>query len=56
MQLKDKHVDDFISLYEKHFGMVLDRETAEGKGMELCNFIRIVSNQTGSTSDHYHQK
>ena len=43
MQLSDQHIDEFIKLYEKHYGVVLDRAEAEEKGMELCNFIRIVS-------------
>ena len=43
MQLPDQQLDTFIALYEKHFGVVLDRETALKKGIELCNFVRIVS-------------
>ena len=43
MQLSDQHINTFIALYEKHFGVVLDREMALKKGIELCNFVRMVS-------------
>ncbi|MFT5849313.1 MAG: hypothetical protein ACI9H6_000118 [Patiriisocius sp.] len=43
MKLQDRHIDEFITLYAKHYGVVLERDTALEKGMELCRFIRIVS-------------
>jgi hypothetical protein len=43
MQLQDQHINDFIELYKKHFGVVLSRAQAEEKGMQLCNFVRLVS-------------
>ena len=41
--LSDQHIDEFISLYEKHYGVVLEREVAIEKGMQLCRFIEIVA-------------
>lgn len=51
MQILDQHLDEFIQLYEKHYGVVLDREEAEKKGMELCNLVRIVSFSPESVSE-----
>ncbi len=43
MTLSDQHIDEFISLYKKHYGVVLEREVAVEKGMQLCRFIEIVA-------------
>ena len=43
MTLSDQHIDEFISLYEKHYGVVLERDVAIEKGMQLCRFIEIVA-------------
>ena len=43
MTLSDQHIDEFISLYEKHHGVVLERDIAIEKGMQLCRFIEIVA-------------
>jgi hypothetical protein len=43
MQLSEEHIDKFIALYEKHFGIVLDRKTALEKGLKLCRFVEIVA-------------
>ncbi len=42
MQLPEKQIDEFIALYEKHYGVVLDRKAALEKGLKLCRFIEIV--------------
>lgn len=42
MQLSDEHIRDFITLYEKHFGVILAPEEALKKGLELCVFVEIV--------------
>ena len=38
MQLKDQHIDEFIVLYEKHYGVVIDRDSALEKGIYLVKF------------------
>ena len=42
MQLTDRHIDEFIALYEKHYGVVLDRLVAMDKGIQLCRFVELV--------------
>lgn len=42
MKLADHHIDEFIVLYKKHYGVVLDRATATEKGLELCQFIKSI--------------
>lgn len=43
MQLSDQHIDEFIALYKKHYGVVLDRADALEKGLKLCRLVEIVS-------------
>ncbi len=42
MKISDKHINDFITLYEKHFGVILTPEEALKKGLEFCAFVKIV--------------
>ncbi len=42
MQLQDRHIDEFISLYEKHFGVVLERPIALEKGLKLCRLVELA--------------
>lgn len=42
MQLSDQHIDEFIALYEKHYGVVLERDIALEKGIKLCRFVELV--------------
>ena len=42
MQLTDRHIDEFIALYEQHHGVVLDRIDAMEKGIQLCRFVELV--------------
>lgn len=55
MQLSDQHIDTFIALYEKQFGVVLDRETAIKKGIDLCNFVRMVSSPSLQEVEEQHE-
>lgn len=43
MTLSDQHIDEFIALYEKHYGVVLERDVAMAKGIQLCRFVEIVA-------------
>lgn len=43
MRLTDKHIDEFIELYRKHYGVVLNREEAEKKAVQLCRFVKLTS-------------
>ena len=42
MQLQDRHIDEFIALYKKHYGVVLERSVALEKGLKLCRFVELV--------------
>lgn len=42
MQLSDRHIDEFIVLYQKHYGVVLERAEALEKGLRLCRFVELV--------------
>lgn len=43
MQLADRHIDEFIALYQKHYGVVLERAVALEKGLQLCRFVELVA-------------
>jgi hypothetical protein len=40
MQLSDDLIDEFLVLYKKHYGVVLDRDTAALKGLQLWKMIK----------------
>ncbi len=40
--LPDRHLDVFIKLYQKHYGVVLERAVALEKGLQLCRFVEMV--------------
>lgn len=40
--LPDRHLDVFIELYQKRFGIALDRAVALEKGLQLCRFVEKV--------------
>ena len=42
MKLTDQHIDEFIELYRKRYGVVLDRDVALKKGLRLCRLLEIV--------------
>lgn len=42
MTLSDHHIDEFIALYQKHYGVVLERAVALEKGLQLCRFVELV--------------
>ena len=43
MQLADRYIDEFIELYQKHYGVVLERAVALEKGLQLCRFVELVA-------------
>lgn len=54
MHLTDKHIDEFIELYRKHYGVILDREDAEEKAVQLCRFVQLTSFRP--RDEHIHSK
>ncbi|MDC1205480.1 hypothetical protein N8083_01375 [Candidatus Pacebacteria bacterium] len=42
MELLDQHVDEFIVLYQKHYGVVLERDEAIKKGRQLIRLVELV--------------
>jgi hypothetical protein len=48
MQITDKQLDKFIQIYRKHFGILLDRESALVKGQKLAEVMKLI------LKDNYH--
>ena len=42
MRLSDKHIDRFIDLYEKKYGVRLERQDAIMIATKLLSFIQVV--------------
>ena len=42
MQITDKQIDRFIQIYQKHFGILLDRESALKKGQKLAEVTQLI--------------
>lgn len=40
--LPDRHLDVFMELYQKRFGIALERAAALEKGLQLCRFVEKV--------------
>lgn len=52
MQLSDQHIDKFIELYQKHFGVVLERAEALEKGIKLCRFVKLVVSESKNENEY----
>lgn len=42
MQITDRQLDAFIQIYQKNFGVVLDRESAYAKGIRLAEAVELI--------------
>lgn len=42
MQITDKQIDKFIEIFQKHFGVTLDRESAYKKGLRLAEAMQLI--------------
>lgn len=42
MKLTGQHIDEFIEMYRKRYGVVLGRDEALKKGLRLCRLLEIV--------------
>jgi len=42
VQITDKQLNKFIQIYQKHFGVLLDRESALKKGLKLVEVTRLI--------------
>ena len=51
MDLQDQHINGLIILYEKHYGVVLEREVAMKKGLELCRLVEVASRSPDNERD-----
>lgn len=56
MELLNHHVDEFIALYLKHYGVVLEREEAIRKGMQLIRFVEMVDFESGDVNENEYGK
>ncbi len=42
MQIPSAKLDEFIGLYQKHYGVLLSREEALEKATKLLNFMSVI--------------
>ena len=56
MQLQDRHIDEFIELYRKHYGIRLERAIALEKGLQLCRFVELVSVEPKNETEYERDK
>lgn len=42
MQISEQKLDEFISLYQKEFGIILDKKIAYDKALRLLGLIKII--------------
>lgn len=42
MQIPDAKLEEFVMLYQKHYGVALSRDQALEKATKLLNFMRII--------------
>lgn len=42
MKLAEKHIDEFIDIYHQNFGVVLERDMARLKGLQLVRLVEMV--------------
>ena len=42
MQLLDKHIVEFQTLYQKHFGKEISREVAYEQGAKLLRLVELI--------------
>lgn len=52
MELLDHQIDEFIALYKKHHGVVLERPEALEKGIKLCRFVKLVTHKNVNEYDY----
>lgn len=52
MKLQDRHIDEFIELYQKHYGVRLERSEALEKGLQLCRFVELVVMEPKNENDY----
>jgi hypothetical protein len=52
MQLQDRHIDEFITMYQKRYGVVLERAEAMEKGLKLCRLIELVSVEPSNENEY----
>lgn len=42
MRITDQQINAFIQIYQKNFGVVLDRESAYTKGIKLVEVMQLI--------------
>lgn len=56
MQLQDRHMDEFITMYQNRYGVVLERAEAMEKGLKLCRLIELVSVEPSNENEYEDQQ
>ena len=42
MQITDRQLENFIEIYQKNFGVRLDRESAYRKGVQILQLMKLT--------------
>ena len=51
MRITDQQLDVFIQIYQKNFGVMLDRESAYTKGIKLVEVLGLILKDGKITKD-----
>lgn len=51
MRITDQQLDTFIQIYQKNFGVMLDRESAYTKGIKLVEVLGLILKDSYTTKD-----
>jgi hypothetical protein len=51
MEVTDKYVEEYRTIYRKHFGADIDVQTARGAATKLLELVRVLYEPTGSDRD-----
>ena len=52
MRLEEKHIDQFIELYERKYGVLLEREEAVDMATRLVGCVRVVESNAFTSDEH----
>jgi hypothetical protein len=51
MEVTDKYVEEYRTIYRKHFGVDIDPQTARSAATKLLELVQILYEPTGSGRD-----
>jgi hypothetical protein len=51
MEVTDKYVEEYRTIYRKHFGVDIDPQTARSAATKLLELVKVLYEPTGSGRD-----